>query len=460
MKNFLKITTLIIFIAVLLPINNIKAVTSLNKVSLSVSPKAINSMATWTVNFTIPQETQVGHVLISFGGFVPDLSQASLNVSGLPQGTAKLGKTNPSCVSNCDDIRYYFTDTVNVKKNTDIVFTINNVKNSDKLGQTGINFISVFDSKYPKMDLAFSASDHFVTLTEDNGDELIPDSVTTEGDINDITKVMVNELFYQERAKTTKLDEIENSEKVEDFTLDLIGKAKVVFKEPIDLSDEEAVHFIANIADYMTFDYLYFWVAPELISYFRVPIEITFYNLPYVWEPAVLKDNAYVLLEDEIENFKSIIVDNQAQISFIVRETGGYNIVPKLELYIQDNQEIKPEEGKVTITGRISDDQARLNFSLNNQELNDLIPKIDPKSGEFSFSMELEEGANLIKVEAESEYGQVAPVTKVVQYHGGTITDITTKKGSFNPLYYFIIGLGVLALFLVGLIIYLMKTKR
>jgi hypothetical protein len=463
MKKTFKIYLIIfIFGFVLLPLNQAVAVTSLNNVSLDIQPRNIKSSATWSIAFNIPQDSQVGHILISLAGMQPDLSQAELSVSGLPQGTAKVGKTNPNCMSNCDDIRYYFSEPVSVQAGSYIVFTLSNVINPDQQGQTGINFINVFSSQYPQRDLAFNANDYFIQLEKEADEILIPESVTNEGqvEVEDISQVMINELFYQEGAKTTKLSEIEDPSNVQDFTLDLLGKVKVVFKEPIDLSNKEAVHYIANIADYMTFNYLYFWVAPELISYFQVPLELTFYDLPYVWEPDILKDNAYVLQEDEMENFRSAIVDDQAQVSFIIRGAGGYAVVPRLEVYIKDNQEIKAADNQATFTGRISDPTAIINISLNNKELKDLQPQIDPNTGEFSFIVELIEGANLIEIKAETNYGEIDPVRKIVQYQQTAPETTVNEKDIFNPIYYVVIFLAFLALVLVIAIIYLVKTKK
>ncbi len=459
MKYLVKITTFVFILTLILsPVNNIEAVTSLKGVSLEVTPKTTNSLADWTISFQIPEKTKLGHILISLAGFTPDLSHASLTVTGLPQGTIKLGKTNPACVSNCDDIRYYFSDTVNVIANTNIVFNLSNVKNSSKIGRSGVNAISIFSSKYPQMDLAFSASDYFVQLIE--GDEPAePDDESNSLQAKDIKEVLINELFYQSSSKTTKLSAIEDSSKVSDLTFDLIDKVKVVFKEPVDLSGEEAIHFIANLADYMTLDYYYFWVAPELIKFFKVPLEITYYNLPYVWEPNIVKDGAYILEENEIESYSSVVVDGKPQISFEVRETGSYNIVPKLDLYIQDNQKVVSAQSTQTFTGRISDPNAKLFFRLNNEDLS-IQPEIDKKTGEYSFSLDLEQGSNLIEVEAVSEYAKVPKINKIVQYSTGETHQVDTRSDAFNPIYYIIIALGVLALFLAGAIIYLMKTKK
>ncbi|HDQ22960.1 MAG TPA: hypothetical protein ENN28_03235 [Candidatus Uhrbacteria bacterium] len=337
MEKFLKITLIFILALVCLLPGQGRAVSSLSDFSFQIQPQTSSSLATWTISFGLPQDSLIGHILISLAGYSPDLSQARLTVSGLPQGVAIIGKSNPNCVSNCDDIRYYWPEPVSVSKREKIAITLANVKNSDVAGQTGINFISLFSSKYPQTDLAFNASDYLIQLSPpEKYEELMPETLTNEGQ-NPIQEVLINELFYQQDSKTTKLNEIRDASRVENFTLDLLGKVKVVFKEPIDLSGEEAVHFIANLADYMTFNYLYFWVDYQLMNFFKAPLELTFYDLPYVWEPDILKDDLFIL--EKIENLNLAIVDDQPRLSFIIREGGFYRIVPNLKLYIPENQE-------------------------------------------------------------------------------------------------------------------------
>ncbi|MCX6743352.1 MAG: hypothetical protein NT116_03895, partial [Candidatus Parcubacteria bacterium] len=164
MKNFGKIFLDFLLVSLFLNLKPVDAVTSLNNVTLGIDPKNASSLATWAISFTLPETASVGHVLISLGGYAPDLSQASLSVSGVPAGTAIVGKSNPSCVSNCDDVRYYFKDPVSIQGNTRVTFTLSKVKNPDQTGQTGINFINVFSSKYPDMALAFSAGEQLINL--------------------------------------------------------------------------------------------------------------------------------------------------------------------------------------------------------------------------------------------------------------------------------------------------------
>lgn len=453
MKKFIIITILALLI---LPLQT-QAVTSLSNVSFDVESKLTNTMTTWTMSFALPQDSSVGHLLISLSGYQPDFSQATMSVSGLPTGTSQLGKSNPSCSSNCDDIRFYFVNPVNIKANQEISLTINNIKNPEQDGQTGINFINIFSSKYPDRDLAFSASDYFVTIVE-NEEDLIPDSVTDEGE-KDIKKVTINPLFYKQGSMTTKLDEIEDPANVEDLTFDLIDKVKVVFKEPVDLSNEESVHFIENLADYMTFEHVYFWIDHQIENYFNVPIEITFYDLPYIWEPNVIKDDQFILEQEEIENFHSAVVNEKSQISFIIEEAGGYRVIPNLVLYIEDNTEIKQKSNNYLLTGRISDPFATVQIKLNGHSLSS-TPEIDPRKGDFTFSVELTEGANLIEINAQSNYGEIPKVTRIIQFKPTTSNDNVEEVGGiFDPLYYIIGFLIILAIVLIFAIKYLVKKK-
>jgi hypothetical protein len=277
---------LIIFFLTLSPWQNVLAAGNLTNIGLSINPLNANSLSSWNISFTVPEETELGHILISLGGYQPDLGSAELFVSGVPQGSPRVGKSNPNCVINCDDIRYYYNDPITVKKDTRITFTLNKIKNPGKVGQTGINFINLYSSKYPQTVLAYSAGEKLLNLDKpilSGEDNLIPDTATSEeNEITALSQIMLNELFYQPGAKTTKLSAIKDPAKVVDFTLDLLAKEKIVFKGTIDLSKPDSLKFLEKLGDYLTFDILNFEVKKELLDYFKLPLEITYYNLPYI----------------------------------------------------------------------------------------------------------------------------------------------------------------------------------
>jgi len=466
MKNLGKIFLLILLVGLFLNLRPVNAVTSLNNVTLNIDPKNASSLATWTISFAMPETLEVGHILVSLGGYVPDLSQASLSVAGLPAGTALVGKSNPSCVSNCDDVRYYFKEPLQVKSGTKIILSLSKVKNPAQAGPSGINFINVFSSKYPNMTLAFNSGEQLINLSPALNlpeEELIPPTATVENEEQTANKtiqqVLINELFYQPGAKTTKLNGIKDATKVNDFTLDLLGKVKVIFNGQIDLSKPEAILFIEKLSDYLTFDHLSFEIKKDFMEYFNVPLELTFYDIPFVWEADILKDERNVISKDTIGDFRSYTIDNQAQISFVIKEAGSYKLIPHFELYIADNQEIKKDSNLTTFSGRISDPKAAIVIFLNGQELKNLKPAIDPLRGEFTFAVELLDGPNLIEAKANSEYGKIDKISKIVQYIPPTNAQPVEQKG----ISYFNIAaiiLAILAIILIVVTRYLVKKRK
>ncbi|OGY41290.1 MAG: hypothetical protein A2Y67_00600 [Candidatus Buchananbacteria bacterium RBG_13_39_9] len=454
---------LIIFFLALSPWQNVLAAGNLSNVGLSITPLNAGSLSSWNISFTVPEETELGHILISLGGYQPDLGSAELFVSGVPQGSPQVGKSNPNCVINCDDIRYYYNDPITIKKDTRITFTLNKIKNPGKVGQTGINFINLYSSKYPQTVLAYSAGEKLLNLDKpilSEEDNLIPDTATSEeNEITALSQIMLNELFYQPGAKTTKLSAIKDPAKVVDFTLDLLAKEKIIFKGTIDLSKPESLKFLEKLGDYLTFDILNFEVKKELLDYFKVPLEITYYNLPYIWDPDVLMNEESVLSKDKLENYHYVLYDNKPQVSFVIKEAGSYKLIPHLEIYLEDNFKVEGQKKQLDITGRISDPKAIIKVNLNGKELKDLEVKIDALKGNFVFPVELVEGSNLLEIKTTSEYGDLAKIVKIIQYLPQK-TETTQEKAIISPLNIAAIVLAIIAIILILAIRRLSKKRK
>ncbi|OGY41763.1 MAG: hypothetical protein A2Y82_02705 [Candidatus Buchananbacteria bacterium RBG_13_36_9] len=466
MKNIFKILFLFLSIGLLFYANSASAVSSLSNVNLSIQPQTASSLATWKISFTIPETTTLGHIMVSLGGFQPNLSTAEFFVSGLPSGIPQVGKSNPNCVSNCDDIRYYYQEPVEIKKDTRITFTLSNVKNSDKVGPTGLSFINVYSSKYPQTILAYGSGELLVDIAQadlDADENLIPASATSDSEESDmrttIQKVLLDELFFKEGAKTTRLDKIKDATKVQDFTLDMLGKVKVNFLGTIDLSSKEAINFIASLKDYVTIDFLSFEVKKEFMDYFKVPLQLTFYKVPYAWDADILKDGKDILAKDQVENYHYTTIDGVTQISFIIKEAGSYKLIPKFELTITDNQEIKNKTNPVTFYGRVSDLQAQIKLSLNGKEIKDYQPEINKDTGEFSFALDLLEGPNMIQAQAKSEYGDLPQITKIVQFKPIEITK-PPQEEKFSIINIIAISLAVLAVILIYILSRIARKRK
>lgn len=462
MKNIIKFALVIFSLCFFISLPA-TAVTSLNNVSLDITPPNAGALSSWTISFVIPENTRIGHILISLGGYQPNLGSAELFVAGLPQGNPQVGKSNPNCVSNCDDIRYYFNKPISIAQNTKITFTLNKVKNPSLAVQTGLNFIDVFSSQFPQLDLAFSSGEKLITLESTQNlpeENLIPQTATSEAGSETplpIQKVQINQLFYKVGAKTTKLINIKDASKIEDLTFDLLGKVMVNFTGPVDLSKPEAVSFIDKLGDYLVFDNLHFAVKKELMDYFKVPLRLTFYQVPYIWDPDILKDNS-VLPKDKIENYSFASVDEENQVSFLIKGAGDYKLVPHLELYLTDNQEIKNKVNPVNLEGRISDALAQLKINLNDTEIKADQIKLDPKTGQFSFAANLNDGPNLIKLEAKSSYGDLQPITKIIQYF--PVEKIKEVSPQIHPANLIALGIAIISIILIYILVRISKKKK
>ena len=459
MKKNIHFILPLILIGLFLFSTNVNAVPSLNNVRLDIQPRYVGALASWTISFEMPKTTKVGYIEISLGGQLPSLANATLTVSGLTGGHGVVGKTNPSCVTNCDDIKYFFNSLTEVKAGTKIVFTINSVKNSYSTEKTGLSFINVFSSLFPQRTLAYVSTNIFLPLQAQSEEELIPPSATSEGNVaQGIYGVILNDLFYQQGARTTKLSAIKDPTKVSDFTLDLLGKERVTFKGTIDLSSAQAVTLITNLSEHMTFEHLNFSIDAALYNNFKVPLEITYYDVPFVFNPDVAKDIT-TLSSEKLSNYKFFIIDGSTEVSFIINEPGAYKLIPHFEVYISDNQIIKSDTNLTTFSGRISDPKAIVSVKLNSLDVKNTVSGIEPSTGSFSFAVNLIEGTNLIEVQATSEYGKVANISKIIQFQS-TVKQTGTEKKGIDPLNIAAIVLAVIAVIMIWAVRSLSKRKR
>ncbi|MBN1325655.1 hypothetical protein JW977_01585 [Candidatus Falkowbacteria bacterium] len=451
--------SLVIGLFLFLPQAN--AVSSLNNVRLDIQPRTLGALSSWTVSFEMPQTAKVGFVEISLGGSLPSLASSTVTVSGLSGGRVVVGKTNPNCVSNCDDIKYFFNTLTEIKANTKIVFTVNSVRNPISGDKSGLSFINLFSSLSPQRDLLYASTNIFLPLMQEpTEEELIPPSATSEAPTSEgIYGIVLNDLFYQQGAKTTRLSAIKDPAKVQNFTLDLLGKEMVTFKGTINLSDKNSIKFVTNLSEHMTFEHLNFIIDENLMKHFGVPLEITYYDVPFVYNPDVYKDEEITLTKDQLTNYKFYIIDNKTQVSFIIKEAGAYKLIPHFEVYITDNQVIKTDTNLATFSGRISDPKALINVKLNSNEVKGAVSGVEPATGSFSFAVNLSEGTNIIEIAATSEFGKIEEIKKIVQFYS-TLKQPTQEKEGISPINIAAVILAVVAILLIWALHSTRKRKR
>lgn len=461
MKNFCKIFLITLILGLFLFLPSANAVPSLNNVRLDIQPRTLGALSSWTISFEMPKTTKIGYIEISLGASLPSLANSTMTISGLSGGRGVIGKTNPSCVTNCDDIKYFFNTLTEIKAGTKIVFTINSVRNPDSGENAGLSFINVFSSIYPQRNLAYVSTNILLPLQQaQSEEELIPPSATSESPNNEgIYGIVLNDLFYQQGSKTTRFSAIKDPIKVQDFTLDLLGKEKVIFKGTIDLSQKTAINLITNLSEHLTFEHLNFKADSEIMDYFKVPLEVTYYDVPFVFNPDVLKDESSTLTSDKLTNYKFYIIDNNTQVSFLIKEAGAYKLIPHFELDISDNQTIKSDINLATFSGRISDPKAIINIKLNSADAKDAVSGIDPATGSFSFAVNLIEGTNLIEAEATSDYGKIAKISKIVQFYS-TLKPSEVEKKGIDPLNIAAIVLAALVIIMIWAVYSLRKKRK
>jgi len=290
-------------------------------------------------------------------------------------------------------------------------------------------------------------------------DNLIPATATSENTQQSpaIAQVQLNSVFYQPGAKTTRLDQIKDATKVEGLTLDVPGKVKVSFAGSLNLADPVAVQFIIKINDYLNFDHLYFQVKQELLDYFKVPLQVTFYDLPFVWAPDILQNDRDTLTKDNFSKWTLETIDDKVQLSLVINKGGSYKIVPHFELSIVDSQVVKTQDKATSFNGRISDPEAVIKINFNGQDLDNIKPVIDPQTGEFSFGVPLVEGVNLIVANAQSQYGQLPKITKIVRYNPAAVFKPQGQTG-ISPIN--IIGIVIAVLIIVLLFIWRQLARK
>lgn len=282
--------------------------------------------------------------------------------------------------------------------------------------------------------------------------ELLPETTanpeTGEEEEYAITSVRVPGKFTGEGRNTTDFSKLRNTEEVEDLTFDDGETAKIVFKEPVDLSSDVAAEIIGNLNEHLQTEYLKATFSNELFRVFASPAEVTLYKSPFVWNVAVARNGVPVDEERVTNTISRKIVDGTEAVSFIVFDAGTYTLIPVMGLEFTDKAVVRAPQQE--ILGRIADPEARVSLSVNTQEVPHDQIELNPETGEFSATVTLVPGSNLIVAVADSEYGDIPSVSKQLYYEESNFgVQGGGDEFSLNPLVYLAVALVVLLLFFV-----------
>lgn len=294
-------------------------------------------------------------------------------------------------------------------------------------------------------------------VTPEQADEsaLIPATVTSQAPVSSaldaLHAVTLPAEFTAPNARTTSLAQVTKTD-VTDLTIDVPGKGKVVFRESVDLSGIEAQTYLRELAAHLQIEPLRIGIDSGLLRVMDSPVEFTFYGSPFVWDPAVTIDGV-VADQSAFQRFSRTTIDGIDVVSFITNAPGVYALVPKLDLQFDNEKTVK--QASFPFTGRVSDPKAKVRITVNTTDIPASAVTVDPSTGEFSATALLANGSNIIIARADSQYGEAAPVNRLVIFEEKPVT--VPAKRELSPIVFLAAALFVV---MVGLVIAVRMARR
>lgn len=265
-----------------------------------------------------------------------------------------------------------------------------------------------------------------------------------------ITKVVLPSIFTKKGSETTDLSKIKDPKNVKNLTLEVVGKGKIVFKDPVDLSAKKTIAAFEQLNKYLIIGSGYVDLSSKILSALDKKATIVMYELTHLFEPEVLIDGK----KDTKKVVSNVVYDEKTgTLTFDVAHFSKIVAVPKIELL--EPAVDKVENPNALIKGRVSDPNATLTARFNEQDIESI--NVDLKSGEFTLEgVIFREGENFLTIEAESKIGKVLPLVKTIIYQPTTAAVDVANQTNYPLL---IVSLIVLMIFLM-LAGYLIYRKR
>jgi hypothetical protein len=267
-------------------------------------------------------------------------------------------------------------------------------------------------------------------------------TTTTTTKIETIKDVILPSIFTTVGSATTNLTSIADTKNVTNLTFDVVGKSKVVFSDPVDLSSTTARDLFKQLDSYvrMMHSGIVDIDSSVLSILANKKATISLFNLPFVDKPDLLV-NGKLATSKIVSN----VSYKNKTLTFNVTGFSKYEAVPKLTI-IEPANNFTSEKENITLKGKITDPTATVSAQLNGVSLGKL--KVATASGEFTANLKLVKGTNNIRVESLSKFGP--PL-------------IATVSAVFKPLVsskIFIVGGIGLALILIVVIVWWYYKKR
>jgi len=237
-----------------------------------------------------------------------------------------------------------------------------------------------------------------------------------------IIEIKLPSAFTKVGSSTTDLSKLdpEKVDSVENFTLDDPTANKIVFLEPIDLSDDAIAEKFAELDTFVSISETgrVFVDATEL-PVLNKKAQITMRNLK------LTNSVTPVIVEDgEVSTKVSNVKFSNGLLTFDVSSFSSYAFRPTLK--IEADKEVS--DPNYTINGEVNDLESKIDIYLGEERL---AQELDPdEDGKFVFSYTLVNADNEFKVVASSLNGEVASVEFSVNYEGGAQNQ--PKKGGIS----------------------------
>ena len=109
--------------------------------------------------------------------------------------------------------------------------------------------------------------------------------------------VTLPETLLIEGSSTTRLDQMtkEQLKSVDNFTLEIVGKNKIVFSETLDLSSDDAIEQINQLEKHIDLDTIgKVYIDTNALPFLKAPAHISMYKVPYEVTPILYKDGDIV----------------------------------------------------------------------------------------------------------------------------------------------------------------------
>lgn len=231
--------------------------------------------------------------------------------------------------------------------------------------------------------------------------------------LSEFQSVKLPKIFLAKGSKTTNLAKVKNHKKIKDFTLHVVNKNKIVFKETLNLSTQKTIGLLKKLDKYVKMSTAgKIELDSKAFAALNKKATLTMEKLKHISTPEVLvggkKDTKGIV--DSISYDK-----NKGVLSFNVAHFTYFEAAPKLELTSPPDGTTTEEENPI-IRGKISDPNATVTGRFNEVDLAPITP--DKESGEFVINnLMFKEGGNFLTLEAKSDLGKVLPVVATINYN-------------------------------------------